>query len=419
MKIPFLSDFIKKLQLFFSSNVMKWYTLIFILVILLERVITGVDVVLQGQPIQGTLFIMLFAGGGGMTLFLITGILVAANLQKLIYNDDNFLKTIIQTAIWYVISAALFMIMMNLFPWALLMFLFVFSWIGWLVYQSYTASETSVKLATIAKVPEITPLHATIAKVISYLTIIITFGSIGMILLSALHLTPFLSGLAIIGAAFLLMFFIWDFVNYKYSLDKREAVAFNYALLGLFVTGYAGYFSYNLFMAKDPGLDPLSITISVITIFYSMAGAGDLISRKMVETNVLKGRWQVGIFAVYFFASGFFFMDSLITVLAPDPGTGAALKNLVKIVVFPLVAAVVGFIRLRKVQRGALEAIRKAPETPEPEIAEQPEEEIGKTPEPEISEPELSETTNYDTSTDEDTETETPPEPPEPPEIDE
>ncbi len=392
MEIPFLSDFIRKLRLFFSSNVMKWYTLIFILVILLERVITGVDTVLQGQPIQGTLFVMLFIGGGGMTLFLITGILVALNMQKLIYNDENILITIIQTAIWYMISAFLFIVMINIFAWGLLMFLFVFSWIGWLIYQSYTASETSVKLATIAKIPEITPLHATIAKIASYLTIIITFGSIGMILLSILHLTPFLSGLALIGATFLLMFFIWDYANYRYSLSNKQAVAFNYSLLGVFVTGYAGYFAYNLFMAKDPGLDPLSITISVVTIFYSMAGAGDLISRKMVESEVLKSRWQAGIFGVYFFASGFFFMDSLITVLAPDPGAGAALKNLVKIVVFPLVAAIVGFIRLRKVQRGILASMRGEPEEPTYEIPEEPEpdeaqDETLEPPEPEPLEP--------------------------------
>ncbi len=402
LEIPILTNFIEGLKLFFESKKLRWFALVFFIGAFFITVWERLGAILGG--IFPGIALLVFSGGVFPTYFMLVAVMSLLGLSRFVVSEDSYKKSFIYTIIWGVISAFV-LILMVFFTFPLFIFLFVgITFLGWIGFQAYFATRTSLgfaKGADVGKRSLLIGLFYGAIYIFNYAVVI------GAAILGIILFAPTLPaiGLAILGGLLALGF---NFLNGLILVAERnKSTASGVAVLGLFISLYSAYFIYNVLKGFDPALDLVSIAISIAFILYTMSGIGrTLASRAELDTRFKISR-EFAATLTFFLASGFMFVDSVFTLIIVDPGLQGVVSDVIKLLLFPFIALVMVLNYLYHSKKALKEAIPiSEPEEGEEMEAEPIEEEPGEMEEPEemeepAEEEDISEDWDFDTTLEE------------------
>ncbi len=280
MDIPILSNFIDGLKLFFASKRMRWFTLIFFIGATITIIWENIGLL---APVLAPL---VYVGGIFPIYFMLAAFMSILGLARFVASDESYMRSFILTIIWGVMSVFVLIAMVFL-TFSLFAAVFIgVAFLGWISFQSYFASRTSLGFAEsvdLGKRSFFVGLAFGAIYIFNYIIVI------GAILFGLVIFTPELAAfvLAIIGGLLALGF---NFLNGLIVVAERnKSTANGVSLLGLFVSVYSAYFVYNVLKGFDPNLDLVSIGISVAFILYTMSGIG----RTLASRAELDTRWKI------------------------------------------------------------------------------------------------------------------------------
>ncbi|MFW9962840.1 MAG: hypothetical protein ACFFCX_04720 [Candidatus Sifarchaeia archaeon] len=364
MEIPFLTSFIEGLQLFFESKKLRWFALIFFLgaffITIWERLGALLGDIFPGVAL------LIFSGGIFPVYFMLATFMSILGLGRFVVSEESYKKSFIYTIIWGVISAFV-LIGMVFFTFGLFIFIFIgITFLGWIGFQSYFATRTSLNLAKSVDVGKRSLLIGLFYGAIYIFNYAVVIGSVILGLILFAPTLPAI-GLAILGGLLALGF---NFFNGMILVAERnKSTASGVATLGLFISLYSAYFIYNVLKGFDPNLDLVSIAISIAFILYTMSGIGrTLASRAEMETRFKLSREFAATFT-YFLASGFMFVESVFTLIIVDPSLQGVISDVIKLLLFPFIA----FIMVLYYLYGSRKALKEAEIISEPEEVEEEE----------------------------------------------
>jgi hypothetical protein len=366
MDIPIVTKFINGLKLFWASKRLRWLTFIFIIGAIVTSILgsIGITLTVVNEILLNAIrpILILFSGIWPM-FFLITAFLSILGLQRFVASDEDYKKSIVVFVPWMIVSA----IILLLFIFFAFVVLQLFMWIaflGWILFQAYFSMRTSLSYADLDTGVELTRIKKGLisaSHVFCYAAIIVAFAF-------TISLPPapgeFFTGLfrifvLLIGTLLAIFYNILNgFILRRYS---NKPTMMNIALIGLFVSLYSSYFIYNAGKGPDYGIDFVGIGVTIFFLLYTMSSVGtSLSSRAELDT-----RWKISkelaATFTFFLASGYFFLDSMLPITAEDPVFGAALGDLIKLYLFPLIALIMELFYLRKIGK----ALKPAPEPEE------------------------------------------------------
>ncbi|MHA2024793.1 MAG: hypothetical protein ACW98U_02735 [Candidatus Thorarchaeota archaeon] len=352
MDIPYISDFVEGLKLFFVSKRLRWFTLIFFIGALLTTIWENIGLMVE------VLRPLVYVGGIFPIYFMLAAFMSLLGLVRFVVSDESYMKSFIYTIIWGAISVFV-LIGMVVFTFGLFATLFIgVAFLGWISFQSYFASRTSLGLAKSVDLGKRSIWVGILFGAIYIFNYIIVAGTIiiGYFLflpLPAALVVAILGGLLVYG---------FNFVNGLILMAERnKSTASGVSLLGLFVSLYSAYFLYNVLRGFDASLDIVGIAISIAFILYTMSGIG----RSLASRAELDTRWKISKeFAAsltYFLASGFIFVDTVFSLFVPLPSLQGIISDVVKLFVFPFVALLMVLNYLRKSRK----ALKYADEVPD------------------------------------------------------
>jgi len=355
MDIPIISNFIEGLKLFFASRRLRWFTLVFFVGATITIIWENVGLIL---PILAPL---VFAGGIFPIYFMLAAFMSLLGLTRFVVDEESYMKSFIMTAIWGTISAFV-LIGMIVLTFGLFVIVFIgIAFFGWISFQSYFATRTSLGFATSVDLGKRSILVGLVFGAIYVFNYIVVIGSfiISVILfIPPPYLVPSV-GFGILGL-FLAVGF--NFINGMILMAERnKSTASGISLLGLFISLYSAYFIYNVLKGFDAALDIVGIGISVAFIIYTMSGIG----RTLASRSELETRWKISKeFAAtltYFLASGFIFVDTVFSLFITDPSLQGVFSDAMKLLVFPFIA----FLMVLNYVRKSRKALKDADEVPE------------------------------------------------------
>ncbi|MGY5874849.1 MAG: hypothetical protein RTU30_03805 [Candidatus Thorarchaeota archaeon] len=396
MDIPIITKFIEGLKLFWESKRLRWLTLLLVIATLAMAIggRLGVILIAINPTLEGAVvFVTIVAGGVWPIFFLVTALLALLGLQRFIASDESYAKSFLLLLPWLIISEIILILFFAFAFQVLQVLIFGVAFIGWIAFQSYFSTRTSLSYAEIASVSEVSRLTKAF---VAFLNIVCYAAIIGALIYSIITFLPALANaLVMVVGAFLALGF--NFVNgLIITKERNKPTVLNIALIGLFISLYSSYFIYSA--AQGLGFGPVDIAMSVFFLLYTMSSVGSsLASRSDTETRWKLSRELAATFT-FFLASGYYFADSLFPLLY-GANTGAAIGDFFKLVIFPFVALVMELLYLRKVAK-------RVEDTPDPDyvpteeelkedvIGYDSEEEVVEEPEPideEVEEPTESE----------------------------
>jgi len=354
-----LTNFIEGLKLFFASKRMRWFTLVFfvgaVTITIWENLGAMFDIL---RPLA-------FSGGVFPIYFMLVAFMSLLGLQRFVASDESYMTSFLYTLVWGVISV-LVLVGMVVFTFGLFMLVFVgVAFFGWITFQSYFATRTSLGFAESVDVGERSLLFGFFYGAIYIFNYIVIVGAIIVgVILFGFNLVQFV--LAVLGGALAAGF---NFVNGLILLAERnKSTASGVSILGLFISLYSGYFIYNVLKGFDPNLDLLSIAISVAFILYTMSGIGrSLASRADLDTRFKLSK-EFAATLTYFLASGFMFVDTVFTLIVTNTDLQGIVSDVIKLFLFPFIA----FIMVLRYLYRSRKAIKDVEPTPEdqPDIDE-------------------------------------------------
>lgn len=366
MEIPMLTNFIEGLKLFFASKRLRWFTIVFFIGAVIITIWESLGAVFA--PLAP----LVFSGGVFPIYFMLTSFMSLLGLSRFVASDESYMKSLIYTIIWGVISAFV-LIGMVFFTFGLFVIVFVgFTFLGWIVFQSYFATRTSLGFAESVD----TGKRSLIVGILYGAIYIFNYAVIiGTVIFGWFIFAPDPVGLvlAILGGLLAMGF---NFINGLILVAERnKSTASGISVLGLFISLYSAYFIYNVLKGFDPSLDLISIGISVAFILYTMSGIG----RTLASRADLDTRWKLSKeFAAtltYFLASGFMFVESVFTSFITIPGLQGVVSDVIKLLLFPFIAFVMVLNYLYKSRKALKEAEIVIPEPEVPEVEPLPSEE--------------------------------------------
>lgn len=309
-----------------------------------------------------------------------------------------------------------------------LLFFAIICWVGWIGFQAYLSTRTSLRVATLSEPKK----GGILLGIGSFVLLLIGLAIIAVEALAALYLIPndifglgtMLNGMfsnatqnildqyqfLLIAYAMLGIFAIVMLLAFlRYS---GRGAALNIALLTIFISIYAGYFLFNVMRRTDvSGFGIGDVLMSLFFLVYAMSGIGSTLIEAVEETRIRTRDFAP--LLTFFLASGYFFVDSIISVASDsntliwswfhlggflsDPRFLFLFKDVSKLIAFPLVAifTAVYYLRVERAERIVHKAKEKGkalkPEEVDSDVAEEIEEEEKKpkspdrysTPEPE------------------------------------
>ena len=397
MGIPILSDIFSGLGVFFKTKRFVAYVTIFVATTFLGLFVSWLMTQFVGTPTE-ELLVNFFAyiGATGTIYFMIGTLLTGLGLDKLWIKRRGRGKWNEMIGIsWFAISFAISVFMSLTFGRSAIVFFAMFCWVGWIAFQAYLSSRTSLRIATIAE-PKKGGWGITIG---SFIILLIGIAIIAAEAIFALILLPnnyFELGTAV-GATFpdylininthlpylylafglLGLFALISFFTFlKYA---KKGAALNVALLTVFIALYSGYFLVNVIRRTGAsGLTPVDIGMSLFFLAYAMSGIGRTVTEAVEESR--SRLRDLGPLLTFFLASGFFFVDSIISVSTAAPTSILAgwfqtelianseaaflFKDIAKLIAFPLVAIFTSlyYLRVQRVNR-IVERAKKEGET--------------------------------------------------------
>ena len=310
-----------------------------------------------------------YIGSAGTIYFALGSLLTGLGAERLwITRRGRGRTTELKGLSWMAVSFAISVFLSILTGPTTMVFFAIFCWVGWIAFQGYLSTRTSLRLATIAEPKKGGFLLGTG----SFLLLIIGLGLIGAEALLALYLVPndifglgtlidsiFASATANIALqfnfiiiAYIMMGLFALVMLLAFIRNAGKGAALNIALLTLFIAIYSGYFLVNIMRRTSIfGMTPVDIAMSIFFLAYALSGIG----RTMTDASDQPGG-RIGDFgpvATFFLASGYFFVDSIIAVASnpttliwdwfqvgvlADPRFFYLFRDVAKLIAFPLAA---------------------------------------------------------------------------------
>ncbi|MFX1416788.1 MAG: hypothetical protein ACFFC0_08240 [Promethearchaeota archaeon] len=371
MEIPILSNMVEGLRVFFKTRRYISYLIIFLFTIFLSFMFSGLMSTYVGAPLELTLVtFFVYIGATGTIYFALGALIMGVGADSLwITRRGRGRVTELKGVVWLAISFALTVVLSYMFGREALLFFSIFCWIGWIAFQAYLSSRTSLRLATLAE-----PKKGGIAIGIgSFIVLIFGVGILGAEILAVLWLIPqdfmgigtlitsifplAVSNLAAHGtllwvAAGLLGLFALVSLLAFFRYAARGA-ALNIALMTVFIAIYSGYFMVNVMRRSGaPTMTIVDIAMSFFFLAYALSGIGTTLTEGVEESRIATR--DFGPLLTFFLASGFFFVDSVIAVTS-SPGSilsdwfnwaatpeqiyqNFLFRDIAKLLAFPLVA---------------------------------------------------------------------------------
>lgn len=387
-EIPIISRFIDGLKLFFESVRLRWFTVVFFIGIVLMTLWEGIGVYLAGFGLFVSLIWGIFP-----TYFLLALILSAAGAQRFIASDESYKDSAIRFIPWIIVSGVLLFLLIYFVFTAFSLIYIGVGFIGWIGFQSYFSSRTSLKYARGVTVEETSTAAKVLfgaANIFNYVVIIGGFIFTVLFVNPSILVPPYSSAL-IFGILGMLLALGFNFLNgLIIGWERNKPHAANIALLSTFVSLYSTYFVYNVLKGFDPGIDWVSLGITVFFTLYTMSSVGQILASRADMDTRLKMSKETAATLTFFLATGYTFVDTTFTQLGG--GIQGATGDIVKLLIFPLVALV---MELRFIYRAR--KAQEAPEVPDDMPVAPPEEEAEPQSERE-TEPSSDEETTEETS---------------------
>jgi len=408
--IPILSNIVSGLKVFFKTRRYVAYLIIFVATTFLALFVSWLITIYAGTSVEVVLVGMfVYVGATGTIYFAIGTLLTGLRLDRLwITRRGRGRVTELKGVAWLAVSFMISVFLSIAVGEVALLFFSMFCWVGWIAFQAYLSSRTSLRLATIAE-----PKKGSLAIGIgSFIILIIGLGIIGAEALMALVVLP--NNLFGIGASLGSVFsqyqtnitIHWPFLVaamgflglfalialvafFKYA---KHGAALNIALLTVFVALYSGYFLFNVIRRTGaPRMTPVDVAMSLFFLVYAMSGIGRTVTEAVEETRTRLR--DFGPLLTFFLASGFFYVDSIIAVTATAPNSILGgwyilgwsgemtyatfiFRDIAKLMAFPIVAILttIYYLRVERVERVISHAREEgeilAPEEVDEEIAE-------------------------------------------------
>ncbi|NHI88287.1 MAG: hypothetical protein EAX87_02120 [Candidatus Thorarchaeota archaeon] len=376
MEIPFLTNFIEGLKLFFSSKRLKWFTLVFIIGAFLITIYERITVAFPALQL-----LTLFAGGIFPTFFMVAAFLSLLGLTRLVADEESYRRSLISTLTWLVISIVILILLLLVRTFFNVLFIGI-GFLGWIGFQSYFAARNSLGYAEGVKIEQKSKLAGVLYGVIYVANYVVIVGAF---LVSTVLFGPALLWIIVAFLGTLLAAGFNFFNGLILAKERDKSTGPNIAFLGFFVSFYSAYFIYNVLKGFDPSLDLVSIAISVLFILYTMSGIGSTLSSRAELDTRWKLSKELAATTTFFLASGYMFVDAMFSVILSsfgDPALAGAAGDAIKLFIFPFVALFMELNFIRKSRK-----VSKEPEVPEEQPVESEEEPAVEEEPEEVSEP--------------------------------
>ena len=376
MEIPFLTNFIEGLKLFFSSKRLKWFTLVFIIGAFLITIYERITVAFPALQL-----LTLFAGGIFPTFFMVAAFLSLLGLTRLVADEESYRRSLVLTLTWMAISIVILILMLLVRTFFNVLFIGI-GFLGWIGFQSYFAARNSLGYAEGVKIEKRSKLIGALYGIIYIANYVVIGGAflVSTFLFGPAPLWIIVAFLGTLLAAGFNFFNGWILVA-----EKDKSTAPNISFLGFFVSFYSAYFIYNVLKGFDASLDLVSIAISVLFILYTMSGIGSTLSSRAELDTRWKLSKELAATTTFFLASGYMFVDAMFSAILSsfgDPALAGAAGDAIKLFIFPFVALFMELNFIRKSRK-----VSKEPEVPEEKPAESEEEPAIEEEPAEVSEP--------------------------------
>ncbi|MBN2228560.1 MAG: hypothetical protein JW779_03130 [Candidatus Thorarchaeota archaeon] len=372
MQIPILSGIISGLGVFFRTRRYLAYTIVFVATTFLALFVSWLMTITVGTDFELALvYFFAYIGSTGTIYFGLGSFLIGLKLDKLwITRRGRGRVTEMKGLSWMVVSFAISVFLSILAGPAPLLFFAMLCWVGWIAFQAYLSTRTSLRVATLAEPKK----GGVLLGIGSFIILLIGVGIIAVEALAAVWLIPYdiagigtiVQGLPMLGqaitnlqlqattlliayAAMGLFAVVMLLAFLRYS---GRGAALNIAILTIFISIYAGYFLFNVMRRTAvSGLGPVDIFMTLFFLAYAMSGIGRTVTDSVEESRARTG--DFGPLLTFFLASGFFFVDSIISVSAvpgtliggwfqtgilADPFVLFLFRDVAKLIAFPLTA---------------------------------------------------------------------------------
>ncbi|TFG27616.1 hypothetical protein EU528_12570 [Candidatus Thorarchaeota archaeon] len=380
-----------------------------------------------GTPIEELLVnFFAFVGSAGTIYFAFGAIFTGLGVDGLwITRRSRGRTTELKGIAWMAISFTIAVFMRILVGPVVLLLFAIVCWLGWIGFQAYLSTRTSLRVATIAEPKK----GGFLLGIGSFIILIIGLGIIAAEAVAALYLIPYdvfgigtmvngifaqaslniINQMNMLYIAYAMMGLFAVVMLFSFLRYSGRGAALNIAILTLFIGIYAGYFLVNIMRRNDIfGLGPVDIIMSLFFLVYAMSGIGSTVTEAIEESRARTG--DFGPLFTFFLASGFFFVDSIIAVASDsttliwewfhaggifsDPRFLFLFRDVSKLIAFPLVAIFTAIYYLRVERAGRIvgrardKGEKLQPDEVDSDVAEELEEEEKSRPAQRYSAPE-------------------------------
>ena len=379
MEIPMITKFVNGLKMFWASKRLRWLTIVFMLGLVMTTFFQQLALYLPDVWFYSTLMSAAFP-----MFFLLTAILSLLGLQRFVASEESYSSSLVMFFIWIFVSAILQAYFVLTAMGAFIILYFGIAFLGWISFQAYFSTRTSLGYAEKADVRENSKLMKVLVTMSHVFCYVVIFGALVYVL--SINLTELLDNLPrllllVLGT---LVAALFNFFNGMILGRQREKTTFvNVALIGLFISLYSGYFIYNAGKTTTLGFDLVGFAITIFFVFYTMSSVGSTLASRAEKETRWKISKELAVTLTFFLASGYYFADTILPILPTvDPILGAAMGDLTKLFIFPLVALVMELLFIRR----AGKVLKPAAELPPEEESVATEEETESSEEPVVEE---------------------------------
>ena len=398
MGIPFFDG----IGVFFRKRRYLAYFIVFVATTFLALFMGWLMSTYAGTAIESTLvYFFAYIGSAGTIYFAFGSLLTGIGIERLwITRRGRGRTTELKGVSWMAVSFAIAVFLSILTGPTTMLFFAIFCWVGWIAFQGYLSTRTSLRIATIAEPKKGGFLLGTG----SFILLLIGLGLIGVEALAALYLIPndifgigtMITSIPLFSEAIANITLQYNFLIVAYAMmalfalvmlisfvrNAGKGAALNIALLTIFIAIYAGYFLVNVMRRGEIfGMTYVDIAMSIFFLAYALSGIGRTTTEAAEKPGGRIG--DFGPLVTFFLASGYFFVDSIIAVasnpateiwnwfqagILADPRFFFLFRDVAKLIAFPLAAifTAVYYLRSERIERIVTRA-REAGETFAPE----------------------------------------------------
>jgi hypothetical protein len=327
LRIPLFSG----IGVFFKTRRYLAYLIVFVVTTFIGLFVSWAMYTYPGTDLENILvYLFTYIGSAGTIYFALGALFTGLKADRLwITRRGRGRVTEMKGLSWMVVSFAIAVFLSLLVGRTALFFFAIFGWVGWIAFQGYLSTRTSLRIATIAEPKKGGFLIGTG----SFLLLIIGLGIIAAEALLALYLVPndvlglgtMINGIFPSATTNLADQFTYLIVAYAcmglFSLvmllaflkNAGKGAALNISLLTIFIGIYAGYFLVNVMRRQGVfGMGPVDIAMSLFFLAYALSGIGRTATEAAEKPGGRIG--DFGPLITFFLASGYFFVDSIIAV---------------------------------------------------------------------------------------------------------